>query len=148
VTRTAPGTTVPMKVVRDRTTVNLNVEVIEYNFEEQENQMAGNRPEGADSESQLGMTIRPIQPNEQRDLDVPAGRGGAIVTQITPFSPAADAGLNVGDVILSVQGANVRSVSDVTRALEAVATGRTVRVVVWRDVRGQAQEQLVLIRKR
>ena len=26
--------------------------------------------------------------------------------------------------------------------------GRTVRLVVWREVRGQAQEQLVLIRKR
>jgi serine protease Do len=145
VTRTAPGTTVPLKVVRDRKTVTLNVNVIELNLEEEQNQLARTGP-GEDSE--LGMTIRPLQPNEQRDLEVPNGRGGAIVTQITPYSPAAQGGLSVGDVILSVQGQDVRTMSDVTRAIEAVAAGRTVRLVVWREVRGQAQEQLVLIRKR
>jgi serine protease Do len=145
VTRTAPGTTVPMKVIRDRKTVALNVEVIEYNYDQEQQALAEN---GSGADSQLGMTIRPLQPNEQRELQVPTGRGGAIVTQITPFSPAAQGGLLVGDVILSVQGENVRSVGDITRAIEAVDDGLTVRLVVWREVRGQPQEQLVMIRKR
>jgi serine protease Do len=147
VTRTAPGTTVPIKIVRNRKTMTLNVGIIELNLDDEQNPLTRNQP-GENSQSQLGMTIRPLQPSEQRELGLPAGRGAAIVTQITPFSPAAEGRLDVGDVILSVQGQDVRSVADVTKALEAVPVGRTIRLVVWREDRGQAQEQLVLIRKR
>ena len=149
VTRTAPGTTVPVKIVRDRKTTTLNVGVIEYDFDREEG-LASARPGGGDSDtsSLFGMTVRPVQQSERDELDVPSGRGGAIVSDLTPFSPAAQAGLAENDVILSVQGEPVRSVGDVTRLLNGVPSGVTARVVVWRVVRGQGQEQLVLIRKR
>jgi serine protease Do len=60
------------------------------------------------------------------------------------LGPAGQGGLIPGDVILSVQGADVKSVSEVTAALAKVQTGRTARVVVWR----QGREALVLIRRR
>ena len=148
VTRTAPGTTVPVKVVRDRKTMTLNVGVIEYSFDREE-EIASSRPEGSDNSSSLfGMTVRPLQTTERDELEVPSGRGGAIVSQVTPYSPAAQAGLAPGDVVLSVQGEPARNVGDVTRLLNAVPSGVTARVVVWRVVRGQGQEQLALIRKR
>ena len=138
----------PVKIVRDRKTMTLNVGVIECNFDGEE-AIASSRPEGGDNSSSLfGMTVRPLQATERDELEVPSGRGGAIVSQVTPFSPAAQAGLAPGDVILSVQGEAVRNVGDVTRLLNAVPSGVTARVVVWRVVRGQGQEQLVLIRKR
>jgi S1-C subfamily serine protease len=94
------------------------------------------------------MTVRPLLSSERDELDVPAGRGGAIVSDVTPYTPAGQAGLAPGDVILSVQGDAVRNVEDVTRLLTAVPSGVTARVVVWRVVRGQGGEHLVLIRKR
>jgi S1-C subfamily serine protease len=94
------------------------------------------------------MTVRPLQSTERDELEVPTGRGGAIVSQVTPFSPAGQGGLAPGDVILSVQGEATRNVGDVTRLLTAVPSGVTARVVVWRVVQGQGQEQLILIRKR
>jgi serine protease Do len=148
VTRTAPGTTVPVKVVRDRKTTTLNVAVIEYDFDREEG-IASARPNGGDNTSSLfGMTVRPLLSSERDELDVPAGRGGAIVSDVTPYTPAGQAGLAPGDVILSVQGDAVRNVEDVTRLLTAVPSGVTARVVVWRVVRGQGGEHLVLIRKR
>jgi len=66
------------------------------------------------------------------------------VMSVEPTGPAAQAGLRPGDVIVSVQGADVKGVSDVTTALSKLTTGRTARVVVWRGGR----EVLALIRKR
>jgi serine protease Do len=149
VTRTTPGTTVPVKVVRDRKTVTLNVGVAEYDYDREERGSATSKPGGSDDTSSLfGMTVRPLQSSERDELDVPSGRGGAIVSEVTPYTPAAQAGLAPGDVVLSVQGETVRNVGDVTRLLNGVPSGVTARVVVWRVVRGQGQEQLVLIRKR
>jgi serine protease Do len=148
VTRTVPGTTVPVKVVRDRKTTTLNVAVIEYDFDREEG-IASARPNGGDNTSSLfGMTVRPLQSTERDELGVPSGRGGAIVSDVTPYTPAGQAGVAPGDVVLSVQGEAVRSVADVTRLLTAIPSGVTARVVVWRVVRGQGGEQLVLIRKR
>jgi serine protease Do len=81
---------------------------------------------------------------------VPAGRGGAVVTDVTQFGSAEQAGIGTGDVILSVQGQPVNSVDDVTKALDAIETGRTARIIVWRFTRNlnAGQEVLVPIRKR
>ena len=94
------------------------------------------------------MTVRPLQATERDELQVPSGRGGAVVSQVTPYSPAGQAGVAPGDVVLSVLGEATRIVADVTRLLTAVPSGVTARVVFWREVQGKGQEQLVLIRKR
>ena len=150
VTRTAPGTTVPLKVVRDRKNMTLNVAVGEYNYEREETVLGAARPnrEDGDTSSLSGMTVRPLQSREREELNIPSGRGGAVVADVTPFSPAAQAGLAPDDVILSVQGNPVGSVGDFTRLLNDVPGGVTARIVVWRVIRGQGQEQLILMRKR
>jgi serine protease Do len=150
VTRTTPGTTVPVKIVRDRKTMTLNISVAEYNYDSEENNASASRsPDDGDTSSLFGMTVRPVRADERTELEVPSGRGGAIVADITPFSPAAQAGLAPNDVILSVQGDAVRSVAEVTKTLNGVPSGVTARVVVWRVIRGQGgQEQLVLLRRK
>jgi serine protease Do len=92
----------------------------------------------------FGMTLDPITAQATRDLEIPSGRGGAVVASVNPSGPAAQGGVVPGDVVLSVQGAPVKSVSDVTSALSKVTAGRTARMVVWR----QGREVLVLVRKR
>ena len=154
VTRTAPGTTVPLKVMRNRKAVTLNVRVEELDLEAERAPLASRRnapgaPPAAPTDTGFGMHVQPVQPSELRALRVPNGRGGAIVTDVTPLGPAFQAGLSEGDVILTVQGQEVRSVEEVTKALSAVAAGRTARLVVWHSENGQpGQETLVQIRKR
>jgi serine protease Do len=89
------------------------------------------------------MSVRPIQPREQRELQVPSGRG-VIVDSVESFSPAAQAGVQPGDVIVSIQAQPIRTVQEATGALEAVPAGRTARVIVWRN----GQEVLLQVRKR
>jgi serine protease Do len=90
------------------------------------------------------MSLRDITPNIRQRLDLPVGRTGAVVTDVAAFGPAANAGIEPGDVILSVQSTAVRNANDATRALDAIPSGRLARIVVWH----QGQEVLVQVRKR
>jgi S1-C subfamily serine protease len=70
------------------------------------------------------------------------------VTSLTPFGPAAQAGIAEGDVILSIMNTPVTSAADVTSADARIGNGRMARLIVWRFDSGQGEELLVQIRKR
>jgi len=75
----------------------------------------------------------------KRGLDLPAG---AYVGRVAPGSPAAQAGLHEGDVLLSLNRRPVRDVDDVERALGSLAAGQVAEIVWWRDgqeLRGQVR---------
>jgi serine protease Do len=143
VMHTAPGTTVPVKIVRDKKPMTLQVKVAELDLEAE--QQASTRDGNGGSQSDaFGMSIRNLTPNIRQRLDLPADRGGALITEVAPFGPAANAGLEPGDVILSIQGDEISSAAEAGRALEAIPSGRLARIVVWKD----GQEQLRQVRKR
>jgi serine protease Do len=152
VVRTRPGTTVPVKVVRDRKTVTLNVTVDELNLEAEQAPLRRQaaeptRPEPVSTE--FGMELQEIRPSDARQLNVPSGEGGAIVMSVEPLGPAAVAGLQRGDVILRIGSADTRTLVQVSEALSAVGSGRVVRVIVWRPRQGGGGDrQLFQLRKR
>ncbi|MFN3609671.1 MAG: Do family serine endopeptidase [Hyphomonas sp.] len=63
------------------------------------------------------------------------GAAGAIVTRITDDSPAAKAKLEVGDLILSIDGRAVTGVRDMTRQLSEKPIGKAVTLNIVRDGR-------------
>ena len=80
----------------------------------------------------LGVTAQDLTP----DLAAAFGineRGGAVVAQVAADSPAAKAGLRVGDVIVEVNGRAVRDAADVRNAVGLVRVGSGVAMVVLRD---------------
>ena len=147
VTRTTPGTTVPVKVMRGRKAQTLNITVAELD-PLAERQMSGEpeqpqAPEEA-KETGFGMTIEPLTPNVIRRLSLPAGLSGALVSDVDSTGQAAQAGLRPGDVIIDINDQKVTNVDQASKALDAVASGRNARIVVFRGGR----ELLVMIRKR
>ncbi len=78
------------------------------------------------------MKIEPITPDVARELRLPRGKGGAIVSDVGRSSPAFNAGVAPNDVILEVNRQPVTNVSQVKRALDEAAPGSTVFLVVWR----------------
>ena len=58
---------------------------------------------------------------------------GALITQVSPNSPAQKAGLRAGDVILKLNGASVLRTSDLLYALNKVQPNQTVQFEVLRD---------------
>jgi serine protease Do len=61
----------------------------------------------------LGLAVRPLTPDEQRDDNV---KGGLVVEQAS--GPAADAGIQAGDVVLAANGAPVANADELRGAVE------------------------------
>jgi S1-C subfamily serine protease len=55
-----------------------------------------------------------------------------VITQITPDSPAAKAGFQLGDIIVTLDGQTVSGVDDLIRQLDGKRIGQAVPVTVLR----------------
>ena len=153
VMRTAPGTTVPVEIYRNKKpmTLSVKVEALDLAQEQEQAGQPGNRnrqgqqaPRNEPKETAFGMQLREITPGIARDLNLPAGKGGAVVSSVEPLGDAFRANLQPGDVILSIDGTDTTSVDQVTGILDKVAAGQTVRVRYLRE----GQEGLALLRRR
>jgi serine protease Do len=141
VTRTKPGSTVPVKVIRDRKPVSLNVTVGELNLEAE----AGTTEEesSATESTGFGIALEDITADVARRLRLPRATQGALVADVEPGSPAANGGMQRFDVITQVNGEDVASAADAQRKLQAIPSGRLARMLVLRA----GQEVFLSIRK-
>ncbi len=64
----------------------------------------------------LGIGAEDISPDIANALSVTSYKG-AVVTQILPSSPAQQAGIQIGDIITSVNGNDIKSANDVVNAI-------------------------------
>lgn len=80
---------------------------------------------------QLGVVIQELSYDLAKSfgLDKPAG---ALVAKVSPNSPAEKAGLEVGDIIRSVNGEAVRSSSDLPMTISTIRPGDEVKLGIWR----------------
>jgi serine protease Do len=134
VVNTKPGTSVPLTVYRDKQRKAMSVTVDELDLEaEQGNQVARTQqPQSEPATTGFGMEIDAVTPDVVQELELPRGKGGAIITRVERNSPAANAGLAPNDVILEVNRQAVTSVAQITRELQKAQSGDTVFLLVWR----------------
>jgi len=104
----APGTIAQVEIWRDGKVKNLSVDVGAMKIASADEQSAGGDKGG------LGLDVRPLTANERQQVDV----GEGLLVENVDNGPAANAGIQSGDVILSVNGEKVGSASKL-RALVA-----------------------------
>ncbi|MDR1019401.1 MAG: Do family serine endopeptidase [Synergistaceae bacterium] len=80
----------------------------------------------------LGVMLQTMTPGFADTYRVP-GSEGAIVSDIVPGSPAADAGFKRGDVIVSVDGHAVKSSQDVVLSIRNKLAGQDAVIELYRD---------------
>ena len=87
----------------------------------------------------LGVAVspRPLPPRTAQRL---GRRGGVQVMQVIDDSPAADAGLRRGDLLLELDGEPVTDASDLQRLMVGERIGRAVPAIVLRDGRERSLE--------
>jgi serine protease Do len=147
VTATKPGTSVPVKVMRDRRerTFTVVVDELDLAAEQQGRAPRGGgpqTPDGQGSES-FGLSLQDLSASRARQLELPSGRSGALVVEVDPDGPSAGE-LRPGDVILEVNRQRVTSASDAARELQRITSGRIAQILVWRD----GSQVFVTVRKR
>jgi serine protease Do len=79
----------------------------------------------------LGIRIDEVTPEIARGVGLPKAVG-ALVSKVGAGSPAALAGFAPGDVILSVNGRDIRRVHDLPLAIAEMPIGDLASVTVWR----------------
>jgi serine protease Do len=115
-----PGTTARLTVWRDGARHDLDVKVGEAKGAKVASSEEPPQPGG-----RLGLALRPLTPEEQREADL---QGGAVVEDVT--GPAARAGIRPGDVVLAV---NATPVTGLDQLESLVArTGDHVALLVQR----------------
>ena len=84
--------------------------------------------------SWIGIKIQPLNEELAKSLGL-SRPTGALVAEVVPGGPAAEAKLQEGDVILSFDGKEVRTASDLPLYASGGGVGRAATLKVWRSGR-------------
>jgi serine protease Do len=129
VAATAPGTKVAVGVMRDGSERALEVTVGRQPTEA-EARRPGPAERAADRLASLGLSVHALTPDVAQQLGL-QGEKGVLVMAVEPGSPASEASLQPGDLIVEVNHAPVASVADLRRALGR--GGNTVLLLIERQ---------------
>src|SRR6185503_17345211 len=129
VAQTTPGTTVPVKIVRDGKAKTVQVTVKELPGSEVASNKRSDDAENS-TDALHGVAVGDLDSATRQRLDIPANVNGALITQVEPNSPAYETGLREGDVILEVNRKPVRGAEDAVRLTENAKSKQTL-VRVW-----------------
>ncbi len=128
VANTAPGTNVPVTVIRSGKKVTLTVRI-----EEQPKTTA--KAEAPSLQNALsGVDVQDITPSVRNELNLPARIKGVVVSQVAEESPASEV-LTAGDVIMEVNHVKVTNVKTYLSEARKIGKRQSVLLLVWR--RGQ-----------
>jgi serine protease Do len=92
------------------------------------------KDDGQVSRGWLGVRIQPVTDEIAEGFGLEEAKG-ALVAKVEADSPAAEAGLKAGDVILEWNGTQVERFKDLSRAVAETRAGKEVEVVLWRGGR-------------
>ncbi|MEP6782349.1 MAG: Do family serine endopeptidase [Acidobacteriota bacterium] len=147
VVNTRPGTTVPVKLLRDKVekTVSLTVDELDLDDEgTRTTEQQKTSVEPAEEASQgFGVTLTALTPDIAKRLRAPSDAQGVLVSDVEQGSPAFRAGLTRGDIITRINRQPVRTPQDASGALAKVPSGGTAFLLVLRG----GQEQFFTVRK-
>jgi S1-C subfamily serine protease len=110
-----PGTEVTLTTSRNGAQQDLRVKLAELTVESAQSNQSG----GGSAGGKLGITAAPMTPDIAAQLGLPRGTHGVVVEDLDPNGPAAQAGIQRGDVIQEVNRHPVNSTADVQQALAA-----------------------------
>ena len=138
---TPPGTRVDLGVYRDAEPTTVPITVGELDLENQGRRAA---VEVEDVSTGFGMSLQDLTAETARQLDLPRGARGAVVSEVEPGGPAQAGGIRPGDVITSVNRVPVETAGEALRELNLLDQGGTAFLLI---TRGDAQSVVRITRE-
>ena len=121
-----PGDTIHLLVVRDSKSTNIAVTLAALG-----NGKGAETAGGDHGKARWGLSLADLTPEVRNELQTRKSVQGAMVEEVQPGSPADNAGLQRGDVIMEVNRHAVKSSAEVAEALSSVPSGQDALVLVW-----------------
>ncbi len=122
-----PGTTLQLRVLRDGKPVDVPVTLEAMGKGEQGSESA----DASHGKPRWGLGLADLTADLRQQLQIGDNVHGAVIEQVTPGSPADNAGLERGEVITEVDRHPVHSAADVQKALSSVPKDSDALVLVW-----------------
>jgi serine protease Do len=126
VASTPVGKTVSVQLIRKKEKKDVQVTVGELKPPVEETQL------GSESEHGLGMTLEEITPELAQQYDLPVS-SGLIIVKVESDSPADDADLRNGDIILEVDQKPVKRLATFISIIRGYKKGDTVLFLINRE---------------
>jgi serine protease Do len=123
----APGTKINLGIIRDSKTENIPVTLEAMGSRNGDEES----PTSEHGKGHWGLGLSDLTPDVREQLQAPKDLHGAVVGNVQPGSPADNAGLQRGDVIVEVNRHAVQSASEAAQELGKVAKGQDALLLVW-----------------
>ena len=125
--RGAPGTEVELTLMRDGEEITESVELGSWPDAEQPQTQAN-----SNDQTRLGVMVAEIDDAMREQLNI---SGGVEVRQVEPDSVAANAGIQPGDVLVSIDHRSVSSSEELVSIVEELPTDRAIPIRLFREGR-------------
>ncbi len=127
VSEDAPGSKIELDVMRNGHPEKMNLTVGEYHKDQE---VAANTTDES-GHARLGIAISDLTPDVRQQLNLPSDVKGVAVAQVQPGSPAEDAGLTGGDVILEINRKPVESADQFRNDVKQAPADQDMLLRVW-----------------
>jgi len=131
VSEMAPGTKITLGVIRNGKPETLNLTVGQFHGN---SEVAGNdsRDEsGSAKTAKLGLAVSNLTADARQQINAPDQIKGVVVQSVRPASPADEAGIQPGDVILEVNRKPAESASQFANEVHQDQDGKDILLLVW-----------------
>ena len=127
-----PGTTIKMDIIRDGKEKEVKVTLGEY---PEELLTSSNKTDEDNSYNKLGIEVANLTPDIARRFSIRDQEAGVVITDIDRTGEAYDAGLRVGDLILSANKTKIETVGELDSIISKLDKGDTILLYLKRDNR-------------
>jgi serine protease Do len=127
VSEVAPGTKIQLELQRNGQSDKVDLTVGEYHHDDEVAASASDES----GHARLGISIADLTPDIRQQLNLPSDVEGVAVAQVQPASPAEDAGLAGGNVILELNRQPVKSAEQFRNEVKQLPAGKDLLLLVW-----------------
>jgi len=128
VTEMSPGTKIALGVIRDGKPVTLDLTVGQFHGN---SEVASNGGDNDHPSGKIGLDVSDLTPDARQQFSVPDHVHGVVVQNVRPGSPADDAGIQPGDVILEIDRKPADSASQFASEVRQDKDGKDLLMLVW-----------------
>jgi serine protease Do len=128
-----PGTVATLQLVRDGRAMNVPVKLAEKQTRNRRLLQGDGQPQPSSQRgAALGLSVREMDDDFTERRQIPAGIEGVVVSRVEPMSPAFDADIETGHVLLEINRQPVRSYEDYRRLTANVHSGDVLALYIYK----------------
>jgi serine protease Do len=144
-----PGSTTTVQVVRDGRAVNFTVKLAERPRRDRRENGDVEQPQPSSQRGPLlGLSVREMDDRSATRYRLPEGTRGVVVSRVEPMSPAFDADIERGHVLLEINRQRVRNIDDYRRLTDSARPGDILTMYFYKPELNQRALETVKIDER